>query len=108
MPAGFTNAEAGGQINDAGDQARFLITGGSQNVAYLFRYIASTTLWQQLHPAGTGRLASYGTGSIDNRRNVTGTVLSTGVFAPGPTGFAQSLTDLLSPAYAGVSVVTGQ
>jgi hypothetical protein len=103
LPPGFVGASSG-LINDAGDQARFLITSGSANLAYFFRYVAGTRLWQQLSPAGTGRLSHYGIGSIDNKRDITGTVLGSGVYAAGPSGLAQSLAALLSPAYGGIPV----
>ncbi len=103
-PKGFVGAEATAAINDTGDQARFLITGGSSNVAYFFRYHAATRQWQQLSPAGSGRLSPYDIGSINNKGAITGTVLGGGVIAAGPNGLAQSLTTKLSPAYSGVGV----
>ncbi len=104
LPAGFVAAEAVARINDAGDQARFLLTSGSSSIAYLHRYIARTGRWQLIAGAGTGRLSSYGLGSIDKARNITWTVLSAGVFAAGPNDLAQPLTLLLSPAYVGAQV----
>ncbi len=103
-PKGFVGAEATAAINDNGDQARFLITGGSSNVAYFFRYHAATGQWQQLSLVGSGRLSPYGIGSINNLGTITGTVLGGGVIAAGPNGLAQSLTTKLSPAYSGVGV----
>ena len=105
-PQGFAGAEASAAINNTGDQARFLITSGSSNLAYFFRYHAATGQWQQLNPAGTGRLSPYGIGSINNKGGITGTVLGGGVLAAGPNGPAQSLTAKLSAAYSGVGVTS--
>jgi hypothetical protein len=44
---------------------------------------------------------------INAERDVSATVLSTGVIAPGPDGLARGLAPLLSPAYQGATVVMG-
>jgi len=103
-PSGFALGGGAQSINDFGDQGRFLIQVSGQNLAYLYRYTHQGS-WQLLSPAGTGHLSVYGIGSINNALDVTGTVLSTGVIAYGPSGLAQSLASKLSPAYPG-SVVT--
>lgn len=105
-PAGFFGASRGSSaINDNGDQARFLITSGSQNLMYFFR-LPRGGAWQQLSGVPTGHLSSAGTGSINGALDVTGTVGSTGVVAIGPTGLAQGLLGLISPAY-GARAVSG-
>jgi len=93
-------------INDNGDQARFLVNIGPQNLVYLFRFHHEGT-WQMLSGAGTGSLSTYGIGSINAARDVSATVQSTGVVAPGPNGLAGPLQDLVSPAYGGAGVEGG-
>ena len=106
LPPGFVAAEAAARINNTGDQARILITSGSQNLAYLHRYVAHTGSWQLLSGSPSGRLSSHGLGSIDSQLNISGTVTGAGVYAAGPSGLAQSLTALLSPAYGGTQVTS--
>lgn len=104
-PRGFLTG-AGAVINDAGDQARFLVTTGGQNLSYLFRFHHEAGgTWQQISSVPTGRLSRAGLGSINDAGDITATVASTGVIAFGPDGLAQALAPLLSPAYVG-SVVT--
>jgi PKD repeat protein len=106
LPAGFVGVNRGSSaINDNGDQARFLITSGSQNLMYFFR-LARGGAWQQLSGTPTGHLSSGGVGSINAALDVTGTVGSTGVVAAGPAGLAQGLLGLVSPAY-GARAVSG-
>lgn len=108
MPAAPTGFWLGGYataINDAGDQARFLVRTSGENLVYLYRYHRQGT-WQQLSPVGTGHLTTYGIGSINNAGDVTGTIQSTGVIAYGPDGLAQGIAPLISAAYPG-SAVTG-
>jgi len=93
-------------INDLGDQARFLVSTGSQNLIYLFRFHHEGT-WQQLSLSGNGHLSPYGIGSINAAGDVTATLLGAGVIAYGPDGLAQSLSPLLSLAYPGASVTEG-
>ena len=90
-------------INDAGDQARFLVATTAGQLKYLFRFHHEGT-WQQISSAPTGNLSAYDVGSIDAARDITATVQSSGVVAPGPNGLAQPLTPLLSPAYQGAAV----
>jgi hypothetical protein len=90
-------------VNDAGDQARFLVNTGPENLVYPFRYHDRS--WQQISFIPTGHLSSYGVGSINDAQDITATVQSTGMIAAGPTGLLQDLADLVSPAYAG-SVLT--
>ncbi len=97
-PSGFGLGAEPTAINDAGDQARFLVRVGGQNLRYLFRFHHEGS-WQQLSDRGTGHLARYGIGSIDDARDVTATVASAGVVAYGPHGLARALDALLSPAY---------
>ena len=105
-PRGFYGPGSGPTaINDAGDQARFLISTGANGLAYLFRFHHEGS-WQQLSSAGTGHLARYGVGSISATGTVTATVSSTGVVAYGADGLAQPLAPLVSPAYAGGEITT--
>ena len=87
-------------ITDSGDQARFLVNTGAENLVYPFRYNHEGT-WQQIGFAGTGHLSTYGVGSINNAKDVTATVQSTGQIAGGPNGLLQNLAPLISPAYGG-------
>ena len=67
-------------INDAGDQARFLVNTGAENLVYPFRYHNGT--WQQIGFAGTGHLSLAGVGSINDAQDITATVQSTGRSRP--------------------------
>jgi hypothetical protein len=102
-PSGFLLENSTVGINEAGDQARFLVTTGSENLVYPFRYHNGT--WQQIGFAGTGHLSLAGVGSINDAQDITATVQSTGMIAAGPSGLLQGLAALVSPAYAG-SVLT--
>lgn len=97
-PSGFLLGNYAAAINDAGDQARFLVRTGGQNLIYLFRFHHEGS-WQQLSASPTGHLSRSGVGSINDARDVTATVTSRGVIAYGPNGLAQALDPLLSPAY---------
>lgn len=99
-PPGFLVGNEPTAINDAGDQARFLISTSTQNLRYLFRFHHEGT-WQLLSSSPTGQLTPYGMGSINAARDVTATVTGSAVIAYGPGGLAQSLTQLVSPAYPG-------
>ena len=103
-PSGFLLENSTVGINDAGDQARFLVTTSGENLVYPFRYHAGT--WQQISFIPTGHLSSYGVGSINNAQDITATVQSTGMIAAGPSGLLQDLADLVSPAYAGSALTT--
>jgi hypothetical protein len=92
-------------INDFGDQARFLVNTGAENLVYPFRYNHEGT-WQQIGFAGTGHLSTYGVGSINDAKEITATVQSTGQIAAGPNGLLQSLAPLISSAY-GSTGLTG-
>ncbi len=105
-PPGFISGSALAVINDAGDQARFLITTGSQNLAYPFRF-QHTGTWQQISNTGSGHLSPYGPGSINDAGDITATILGAGVIAYGPNGLAQSLNAFLSPAYTDSTVIIG-
>jgi hypothetical protein len=85
-------------INDAGEQARFLVSTQAEQLVYLFRFHEDAS-WQQLSLSGTGNLATYGVGSINEASDVSATVVSTAVVAYGPAGTAQPIAALLSPAY---------
>ena len=105
-PPGFLIG--GGTINDTGDQARFLVSTGPQNLIYLFRFHhEGAGTWQMISPSGTGHLSRAGVGGINPERDVSATVLSTAVIAPGPDGVAQALAPLLSPAYQGATLGIG-
>jgi probable HAF family extracellular repeat protein len=99
-PSGFSVENSGVGINDAGDQARFLVTTGGQNLVYPFRYHHEGT-WQQVSFLPTGHLSSYGIGSINDAGDLTATVQGIGMIAYGPDGLAQSVATLVSPAYGG-------
>jgi hypothetical protein len=90
-------------INDVGDQARFLVNTGAENLVYPFRYHDGS--WQQIGFVGTGGSSAAGVGSINDAQDITATVQSTGQIAAGPSGLLQGLAALVSPAYAG-SVLT--
>ena len=107
LPRGFVGAGSNGSaINDAGDQAHFLVSTSTQNQVYPFR-LSNGGTWQQLSTFGTGHLSRFGMGSINPAQDVTFTVGSTGMIAAGPAGLGQALTPLLSPAYAGATVGDG-
>lgn len=105
-PAGYLGAGSNASaINDAGDQAHFLVSSSStQDLVYPFRLSAGGE-WQQLTSAGTGRLSRAGLGSISDGQDVTFTALGTGMVAPGPAGVGQPLSERVSPAYPGAKVV---
>lgn len=104
LPRGYLGAGSNGSaINDAGDQAHFLVTTGSQNLVYPFR-LPNGGAWQLISSFGTGHLSSAGMGSINQAQDVTFTAGSTGMVAAGPSGLGQALAALLSPAYAGVTI----
>jgi hypothetical protein len=105
-PPGFGVGTYPTAINDAGDQARFLVRTSGQRPVYLYRFHHEGT-WQQISPLGTGNLSTYGIGSINAARDVTATVLSTAVIAAGPNGMAQTLSSFLSPAYGGEGMGKG-
>lgn len=103
-PPGFVGAGSNGSaINDAGDQAHFLVSINTQNLVYPFR-LSNGGNWQMLSTFGTGHLSSYGMGSINAAQDVSFTVGSTGMVAAGPAGLGQALAPLLSPAYPGVTI----
>lgn len=107
LPRGYVGVGSNGSaINDAGDQAHFLVSINSQNLVYPFR-LSNGGTWQMLSTFGTGRLSSAGMGSINAAQDVTFTAGSAGMVAAGPDGPGQGLTPLLSPAYAGASVGVG-
>jgi probable HAF family extracellular repeat protein len=93
-------------INDAGEQARFLVSTSTENLIYLFRFHTDGT-WQQISFAPQGHLSSYGIGSINAAGDVTATVLGTAQIAYGPDGITQPLAPLLSLAYPGAVVTAG-
>jgi len=103
-PSGFLLENSTVAINDAGDQARFLVTASGENLDYPFRY--HNGAWQQISFIPTGHLSSYGVGSINDAQDITATVQSTGMIAAGPSGLLQDLADLVSPAYAGSALTT--
>lgn len=106
-PQGFVGAGSNGSaINDAGDQAHFLVSTSTKNLVYPFR-LSNGGAWQLLSNFGTGHLSRYGMGSINAAQDVTFTVGSTGMIAAGPAGLGQALAPLLSPAYAGATVGDG-
>jgi probable HAF family extracellular repeat protein len=105
-PSGYGIGGTPTAINDAGDQARFLVRVSGENLSYLYRY-HHEGVWQQLSSSGTGHLSTYGVGSINAARDVSATILSTAVIAYGPNGLAQLLSPLLSEAYQDSYVING-
>jgi PKD repeat protein len=106
-PSGFSGAGSNGSaINDAGDQAHFLVSTGTQNLVYPFR-LSNGGTWQMISSDGTGRLSRYGIGSINSAQDISYTVRSTALIAAGPAGEGRPLASLLSPAYPGVTVGIG-
>lgn len=103
-PSGFLLENSTVAINDAGDQARFLVSTGTENLDYPFRFHHEGT-YQQISFTPTGHLSSYGVGSINDAQDVTATVQGAAMIAAGPNGLLQSLASLVSPAYGG-SVLT--
>jgi probable HAF family extracellular repeat protein len=103
-PRGLAVENSAVAINDAGDQARFLVSVNGENLVYPFRYNHEGT-WQQISSVPTGHLTSYGIGSINDARDITATVAGTGMVAYGPDGLAQDIAPLVSAAYGG-SVLT--
>jgi hypothetical protein len=102
-PSSFLLENSTVGITDAGDQARFLVNTGPENLVYPFRYHNGT--WQQIGFVGTGHLSLAGVGSINDAQDITATVQSTGQIAAGPSGLLRDLAALVSPAYGG-SVLT--
>lgn len=107
VPVGFyppgTESTA---INDAGDQARFLVSTSAENLRYLFRFQHAGT-WQQISFTGNGNLSPYGVGSINEAGDVSSTILGAAMIAFGPDGLTQSLSPFLSTAYPGSTITTG-
>jgi PKD domain len=107
LPRGFVGAGSNGSaINDAGDQAHFLVSTSTQNLVYPFR-LSNGGAWQMLSTFGTGHLSRSGMGSINAAQDVTFTAGSTGIIAAGPADVGQALAPLLSPAYAGATIGQG-
>ena len=104
-PQGFTIGAESTAINDAGDQARFLISTSTEHLRYLFRFHHEGT-WQQISFTGNKNVL-YSVGSITAALDVSATVLGTAMIAYGPDLLAQPLADFLSPAYQGAAVTTG-
>ncbi len=90
-------------VNDQGDQLRFLQTATSDSLFYLYRY-RKEGQWQQVWPAGSGFLTSFGAGSINGEGDFTATVGGAGIVGFGPDGMGQGLSGMLSPAYLGAGV----
>ena len=66
-PRGFVIGADAFEINDAGDQARFLISTGPENLLYLFRFHHDGAgTWQQISFVPTGHLSTAGVGSIND------------------------------------------
>jgi hypothetical protein len=104
-PNGFVIGAGPTGINDQGDQARFLISTGAENLSYLFRFHHEGT-WQQISFTGV-KNTPYGVGSITEAQDITATVVGVGMVAAGPAGLARPIADLLSPAYADRVVTVG-
>jgi hypothetical protein len=103
-PQGFMGAGSNGSaINDAGDQAHFLVSTSTQNLVYPFR-LSRGGAWQMISTSGTGHLSRSGMGSINSAQDISFSVLSTAMVAAGPAGMGQSLAPLLSPAYPGATI----
>lgn len=101
-PGSFVIGADGFEINDAGDQARFLIIPNPEVLLYLFRFHhEGAGTWQQISSIPTGHLSRASVGSINDAGDITATVASSGKVAYGPDGLAQDLAPLVSPAYDG-------
>jgi probable HAF family extracellular repeat protein len=96
-PNGFAVGGFPTTINDAGDQARFLISTSTQRLRYLFRF-HHEGVWQQISFNGFRNLP-FGVGSISADRDVTATVAGVGVIAFGLNGVTQPMVSFLSSAY---------
>ncbi|MFO0983769.1 MAG: hypothetical protein U1E76_18895 [Planctomycetota bacterium] len=105
-PSGYGISGGPAAINDAGDQARFLVAVSGQNLSYLYRYHHEGT-WQQLSSIGTGHLSRYGIGSISESSRRDRHHRQHRCDCRGPQGTAQPLASLLSPAYQQGGVLTG-
>ena len=92
-------------IDDSGDQARFLISTGTENLRYLFRFHHEGT-WQQVSFTGI-KNTPYGVGAITAAGDMTATVAGVGMIAYGPDGLAEPLVDFLSPAYQDRVITVG-
>lgn len=102
-PRGYMDYGHGVVINDAGEQARFLLTTSSSSTyIYGYRYHTDGT-WASLGAAGS-YYYSYGFGNMNDAGDVAGGVASTGFIAYGPDGTAQALSGMVSSAYPGASV----
>ena len=93
-------------INDAGDQARFLVSTSTENLIYLFRFHHEGS-WQQISFTGNKTLSVYGVGAINAAQDITATVLGVAQVAYGPNGLTQPLSPLLSPAYQSGGITKG-
>jgi len=105
-PSGLLLENSTVGINDAGDQARFLVTASGQLLDYPFRFHHEGT-YQQISFTPTGHLSTYGVGSINDAKDITATVQSTAMIGAGPDGLLQELAPLVSPAYGGSILTTG-
>lgn len=94
------------EINDSGDQVRFLGPTTGEGIFYLYRYFNYGD-WQQLWPVGGHDGSPFGLGSITSGADITATISATGYLAPGPAQPAEPLTSRLSPAYGDAYVVEG-
>ena len=103
-PQGFSGAGSNSSaINDAGDQAHFLVSSSTQNLVYPFR-LSHGGSWQQISTVPTGHLSSYGIGSINAAQDISLTAGGNAMIAAGPAGLAQPLAARLSPAYPGAAI----
>jgi probable HAF family extracellular repeat protein len=93
-------------INDVGDQARFLLSTGTENPAYLFRFHQQGT-WQQISFTPNFTSTPFGVGSINAAGDITATVAGNAQIAGGPDGLTQPLAPLLSPAYNSLGIASG-
>jgi hypothetical protein len=108
MPPAPPSFVIGGEptaINDAGDQARFLIATGTENLRYLFRFHHEGA-WQQISFTGI-KNSPYGIGSISAAQDITATIIDVGMVAYGPDAMTQPLADLLSAAYKDRVITVG-
>ena len=102
-PSGYVDYGYGAVINDAGEQARFLLTtSSSSSYVYGYRYHTDGT-WASIGANGS-YYYSYGFGSINDAGDVTGGVSSTAFIAYGPDGTAQGLASMVSTAYPSPSL----
>lgn len=101
VPRGYIDYGYGVVINDAGEQARFLLTTSSSTYVYGHRYHTDGT-WASIGASGS-YYYTYGFGNMNDAGDVAGGVANAAFIAYGPDGTAEALSSMISPAYPGAS-----